>query len=161
MALARGGSRGHADATVKSRLARAAVVGVMVLALAITPLSVVLSAGHFETWLPSWDVFGRTSLQVTMDDQTGLVRAITAAQSGELDRVINPGDKTHVLVVSWMGGCSDRLAMLSFRATDAGLVLAERTIGWGCPLDIGLGRSVAISLWSPVDAATVKFESLD
>jgi hypothetical protein len=144
---------------MKVRLARGAVVTVMVLALAVTPLSAVLSAGHFETWLPSWDMFGRTSLQVTMDDQTGLVRAMTPAQSGELDRVINPGGNRSVLAVTWMGGCSDRLATLSFRATDTGFVLTERTLGWGCSLLIGLDRSVAIYLWSPIDAETVTFSA--
>jgi hypothetical protein len=146
---------------MKTKLVRAIAAAVLILVMAVTPLSAFLAGGHFETWLPSWDVLGSTSLQVTLDDQTGLVRAITAGQWDELDRVSNPGGDTYVLAVSWMGGCSDRLAALSFRATDAGLVLAKRTIGWGCPLDVGLGRSVAIYLWSPIDAETVNFTSSD
>jgi hypothetical protein len=146
---------------MKAKLVRAAAVALLILVMAVTPLSAVLSAGHFEAWLPTWDGFDHTSLKVTLDDQTGMVRAITAARSGELDRVINPGDNRYVLVVSWLGGCSDRLATLSFRVSGAGFVLVERTMRWGCPLLIGLGRSVAIHLWSPVDASLVDYVSLD
>ena len=144
---------------MRGRLARVAAVGLMVLAMAFTPLSTVFSAGMFETWLPSWDVSSRTLVHVVMHDQTGMVRAITAGRSDELDVVTNPGGNRYVLEVSWLGGCSDRAVELTLRRSGAGYALDERTIGWGCPLDIGLGRTVAIHLWSPIDASTVTFSA--
>jgi hypothetical protein len=129
----------------------------MVLALAVTPLSAVLSGGRFETWLPTWDGFDHGSLHVALSDQTGMVRAITPGRSDERDEVENPGGNRYVLEVGWLGGCSDRDVQLSLFASPSGYALTERTFRWGCPLDIGLGRSVAIHFWSPIDAATVTF----
>lgn len=143
------------------KLARAAAVALMVLALAVTPLSVVLSGGRFETWVPTWDGFAHGSLHVTLSDQTGMVRAITPGRSNVLDEVVNPGANRYVLEVSWLGGCSDRDVQLNLFASPGGYTLTERTFGWGCSLMIGLGRSIAIQLWSPVDAATVTFKSSD
>lgn len=144
---------------MKRRLVRGSAVALLVLAMAVTPLSVVFSAGRFETWLPSWDGFSHGSLHVALNDQTGMVRAITPGRSGALDQVVNPGANTYVLEVSWLGGCSDRDVQLSLFGSPGGYTLTERTFGWGCPLHIGLGRSVAILLWSPIDAATVTFDS--
>jgi hypothetical protein len=131
----------------------------MVLAMALTPLSTVFSAGAFETWLPSWGVSNRTWVHVVMHDQTGMVRAITVGLSDELDVVTNPGGNRYVLEVGWLGGCSDRQVDLTLSRSGAGYALDERTIGWGCPLDIGLGRSIAIYLWSPIEASAVTFSS--
>jgi hypothetical protein len=129
--------------------------------VAVTPLSAVLSGGRFETWLPTWDGFDHGSLHVALSDQTGMVRAISPGQSVERDQVVNPGANRYVLEVWWLGGCSDRDVQLSLFASPGGYTLTERTFGWGCPLLIGLGRSVAIHLWSPVDASMVDFVSLD
>jgi len=150
---------------MRIRLARLAAVVVLVLAMAITPLSVVLSAGRFETWLPSWDMSGRASARVVLDDQTGMVRAISpagpAAGPGDLDTVVNPGGNRWVLVVTWGDSSCVRDAHLGLRPSDGGYVLDQRTTARSCGFLDLRGYSIAINLWSPVDANSVTFERLD
>ncbi len=146
---------------MKAKLARAGAAALLILVMAVTPLSAFLNGGVFETRLPSsWGGgIGSASVHVTMYDQTAMVRGISAALPGDLDIVVNPGANTYVLEVSWIGGCGDREAELTLRRTQTGYALDERTTAWGCPLDLGLSRSVAMYLWSPIDASTVTFSS--
>lgn len=143
-----------------TRVARAAAIGVMVLILMVTPLSSVLSGGQLETWLPG-SGFGNPFVHVTLYDQTGMVRAISPGSGRELDGVSNPGGNTYLLEASWLGGCGDRDAQLTLQRSPTGYALWERTDAWSCSFMIGIGRSVAIYLWSPIDAATVTFQPLD
>jgi len=45
--------------------------------------------------------------------------------------------------------------------SDNGLVIRERTEESGCAIGMGMERSIAISLWSPIDALAVAFVSVD
>jgi hypothetical protein len=143
---------------MKRRIARGGAVTLLVLAMAITPMTVVFSAGHFETHLPG-GLIGHSQMSATLQDATGLVRAISASPWGDEGIAINPGGNRYVLSVSWTGGCGDAQASFTFRRDGSGYVITERTLEWGCFYMIGIGRSLAIYLWSPVDAATVRFES--
>jgi hypothetical protein len=147
-----------------AKLVRAAAVALLILVMTVTPLSAVLSAGHFETWLPSWDMSGRASARVVLDDQTGMVRAMSpglAAGPGDLDTVVNPGGNRWVLVVTWGDSSCVRDVHLGLRPFEGGYVLDQRTTARSCGyLDLR-GYSVAIHLWSPVDASLVDFVSLD
>ena len=144
---------------MRSRLARFAGIAFLVIVMAVTPLSVVFSAGRFETLLPGSSL-GWQSISVTLEDQTGLVRSISPGRFDSLEPVVNPGGDRKVITVSWLGGCGDKSVNLSFRASRTGYVISQRTFEFGCSfLMIGIGHSVAIHLWSPVDAATVAFDS--
>jgi hypothetical protein len=138
---------------MKSRLARGGAVALLVLAMAITPLSVVFSAGQFETWLPRWNA----NVHVTLDDQTGMARAISDASPatgpGDLGTVINPGGNRYVLQATWGDGSCVRDAHLALRRSENGYVL-EHSSGSCFHLDLTDYR-VAIYLWAPIDAATV------
>jgi hypothetical protein len=146
---------------MKSRLVRGSAVVLLVLAMAVTPLSVVFSAGRFETWLPSWNVLGRANAHVVLDDQTGMVRAISvagrAAGPGDLDTVVNPAGNRYVLQVTWGDSSCVREAHLGFRRSEDGYVLEQRTLARSCGhLDL-TDYSVAVHLWSPIDANSVTF----
>jgi hypothetical protein len=141
------------------RLARATVVAALVLLMAVTPLSVVLSAGGFETWLPGWD--GVSPTRVVLEDHTGLVKGISPAYPAQLhDGVTNLRGNGRVLFVQWLGGCDDPLTTLTLDRTDLGYRLLERT-QHHCMFLVGIGRAVTITLWAPVDASTVLFESMN
>jgi hypothetical protein len=143
---------------MKSRFARATAVAVMVVAIAVTPLSTVFAGGQFETWVPSWSISHPTWVHVVINDQTGMVRAISQGRTDAPDGISNVAGDQRVLVASWVGGCADQEIELTLGRSDSGYVLDERTtIAWGCPFDIGIVRTVAIYLWSPIDAATVVF----
>lgn len=144
---------------MKRRFVRGSTVVFLVLAMAITPLSVVFSAGRFDTKLPG-GLLGRAFVSATLVDETGLVRAISPGPGGAEGSPVNPGGDKRVLTVSWVGGCGDQGVTLTFGRSATGYAITERTFEWGCSfLMIGIWRSVAIYLWSPVDAATVTFES--
>jgi hypothetical protein len=145
---------------MKIRLARWVLIGLIILVMAMTPLSVVFSAGRFETLL-SGSSLGWGSVSVTLEDQTGLVRFISPGQLDYLEPVVNPGGNRKVITVSWLGGCGDKSTTLTFRASGSRYVITQRTFEFGCPFMIGIGHSVAIHLWSPVDAAQVSLDAED
>lgn len=144
---------------MKRRLLRGSAVALLVLAMAVTPLSVVFSAGRFETWLPRWN----TSTHVTLYDQTGMVRAISdarpAAGPDDLDTVVNPAGNRNVLQVTWGDGSCVSEARLSVQRSENGYVV-QHSLGRCWHLDLTF-YSVAIYLWSPIDAATVTFNPSD
>lgn len=144
---------------MKRRLVRGSAVVLLVLAMAITPLSVVFSAGRFETWLPSRDIQGPSSAHVVLDDQTGMVRGISAAHPGDLDTVVNLAGNRLVLEVTWGDSFCLREEHLGFRRSDNGYVVEQRALARNCGfLDLH-SYAVAIYLWSPVDGATVTLDS--
>jgi hypothetical protein len=148
---------------MKRRLARGAAVGIMVLILFVTPLSAVLSRpGQFEVYFPAFSSFDHP-LTVALDDRTGLVRglAVTAVPMGLPNPVANSGPDARVLIVTLDGSSCDDLTQLIVERVDGGYRLTAKTLEGGCSMGTGMTRSVAISLWSPVDAATVTLESLD
>ena len=140
---------------------RGAAIALLAIAMAVTPLSVVLSAGRFETWLPAWDMQGRASAHVVLDDQTGMVRAVSPGRAGRLNSVANPGGDRNVLVATWGDSSCVRDALLGLRPSDGGYVLDQRTTARSCGFLDLRDYSVAIHLWSPVDASLVDFVSLD
>ena len=142
---------------MKKRIARGGAVALLIAVMAVTPLSVVFSAGRFETWLPG-DLLGRSFVPATLVDETGLVRAISHGPGGDEGSVVNPSGNRRVLTVSWLGGCGDQSVTLTFGRSSTGYAIRQRTFEWGCPYMIGIWRSVAIYLWSPVDASTVTFD---
>ncbi len=143
------------------RFGRPLVIAAFVLVMAVTPLSAFTSGGTFETWLPGHgDGYGRNpTVRVLLEDHTGLVRAVGPGEAQRLDGPTNPGGNTRVVVVQWLGGCGDSLARLNLDRVGGGYLIEQRTDRSGCSLLIGFYRTVAISLWAPVDASIVEFVS--
>lgn len=132
-----------------TRLGRAALVALLVLLMAATPLSAILSGGTFETWLPGFqsDAYTRPRTRVVLLDHSGLVRALTpAAERAETTPM--------ALAVSWYG-CGH--STLTFDRTDDGFLLAEQGLFVNCMM-FGDWRSVVIHLWSPIDPSTVEID---
>jgi hypothetical protein len=145
---------------MRGRLARAAAAALLVLVVAVTPLSAVLAERYeFEVWLPGWQ--GVAPTHVILEDHTQLVRAISPGQADFIDDGVSAyGNSRLALLVQWLGGCDDPLTILSFDRIDAGYRLTERT-NHRCRFLVGIGRAVIVSLWSPIDAGQVEFRSSD
>lgn len=145
-------------------LRRAAVIAVLVLLMALTPLSAVLSGGVFETWLPGSGrgISHNPLVRVVLEDRTGLVRTIGPGHyDGHLDSdIVDPPGTQMTLIVNWLGGCGDHIAYLTFESFGEGYRIQERTEAWGCGFDVGYSRTLAIGLWAPIDASTVQFVSV-
>ena len=141
------------------QLARAALVALFVLVIAVTPLSATFRPAYFEVTLPDFSgwpgSFGAPS--VVLEDRTGLVLGMAARQSSSPKSL--PDDR--LLVVSWVGGCSDQVTWLTFQATAGGYRIDRRVVDNGCPFMIALGRSIVLVLRAPLDASLVEFKALD
>ena len=137
---------------------RRAPIVLLVLFLALlvsaTPLSAVVSPGHFELRLPGDRLMPGFDmpLDVVLDDETGLVVGLVAAPHP--NSVSSAATKA--LVVSWTGGCGDWVIAMRFSATTEGYRLTERTTDKGCQLFIGIDRSFVLVLYTPIDPATVE-----
>lgn len=127
---------------------RGIAIALFVLVMAITPLSAFTSGGFFETWTS--DGFGQ-SIRVTLNDHTGLVRAIAPRLSESASQ------DPRVLTVDLVAGCGGYWANLDFRRLAEGYVVEHRVDRIGCPFLnlVGYG-GVAITLWAPLDVSTVQ-----
>ena len=144
-----------------AKLVRAAAVALLILVMAVTPLSAVISSGQFGFRWPGGAF--HTSVQVLVADHTGLVREVSVAPSpaGAYVAVSNPGLNWRVLIVSVDGSSCDRGIQLVLDRTVDRYVIRERTVEGHCVLGTGFERSIALYLWSPVHASIVDFVSLD
>jgi hypothetical protein len=141
-------------------IGRAAMIAVLVVLLAVTPLSAIFRPAYFEVVFPGSGSVA--TLRVVVDDRTGLVAGLSRVDFSPLidEGVSNgPGENRRALFVTLFGGCGDRLAWLTFDRGDGGFVIEERTTRYGCNFLIGLSRTVVLQLRAPVDASTVEFES--
>lgn len=143
------------------KLARAALVALLVLFMAVTPLSALISPGQFELTFADADLLSGRRLSVTFVDQTGLVRSMAPAQATNSDAVTNLGTDGRTLIVSWGHGCGGYHTELVFERVGSGFLLSEQTHNWGCFFLILVSHAVAIHLWAPVDASLVEFASHD
>lgn len=140
------------------KLARAALVALLILFMAVTPLSALIAPGQFELTFADADLLSGRRLTVTFADRTGLVRSMAPAAATNSGAVTNFGTDGRTLIVSWGHGCGGYHTELVFERMGSGFVLSERTHEWGCGYMILVGHAVAIHLWAPVDASTVEFE---
>ena len=141
-------------------IARAALIAILVVLLAVTPLSAIFRPAYFEALFPAEGI--AVPLRVVLDDRTGLAAGfgpVEAVRSG--DGVENPAGNRRALIVSISGGCGDHQTWLTFDRSDDGFRIEARTSRWGCGFLILLTRDVVIHLRAPVDASTVEFESLN
>jgi hypothetical protein len=127
-----------------SRLARAVLVALMVLLMAVAPLSAFLSGGVHETWLPGYGI--GTRARVALLDHTGLVRAI-APRDGRTE------SSPTTLAVSWYG-CGG--STLTFDRTREGFALEEQHVG-SCGISFAVTYSLHIHLSYPIDPESVDF----
>lgn len=127
--------------------------GVFSIVMVFTPLTSTFSHSQHEAWFPEWDRHGRP--RVVIHDRTGLVTAMSAvayspAQNSRVDRL---------LVVSWLGGCSEQVIDLTFEAVEGGYRLSKSVSENGCSFLVGLTRTVALTLRRPVDVSSVQFDA--
>ena len=137
------------------KLARAATVALLILAVAVTPLSASFRPGVLETRFPAYGL--DSGPRVVFEDTTGLVQTIAIPRwSVEYEEQTD-----RILVVSWLGGCADRLYWLTFSQTPTGYRIAPRTVSFGCGYMIGLGRTLVLGLRAPIDPAIVEFQETE
>ncbi len=131
------------------RLAGAALVSLMVLLMAVTPLSAFLSGGAHETWLPGFHspTYSTPRTRVVLLDHTGLVRMISPAPE---ESVLS----ATALVVNWYG-CGN--STLTFDRAAKGYVLAEPT-AFPCGWFDGRWRAVTVHFNAPLDPALVRVD---
>jgi hypothetical protein len=138
----------------RTQLARAALAAVLVVMLAVAPLTAMFRPAHFEAWLEPSFWYGPP--KVVLEDRTGLVSGMVAtdgpAPASAADRV---------LAVSWLGGCDEQVVWLTFESFGSGYRLDKRTASNGCVLLMGLRRTLILVLRAPVDPSTVEFEELE
>ena len=139
-------------------IVRAALIAVLVVLLAVTPLSAIFRPAYSEVVFPGRPLVA--TLRVVVDDRTGLVAGVSQVDSTVDEGVSNgPHENGRSLFVTLFGGCGDRLTWLTFDRADGGFVIEERTTRYGCSFLMGISRTVVLQLRAPVDASTVKFES--
>lgn len=141
------------------KLARAAVVALLILFMAVTPLSALIAPGEFEVTFTTEYASDR-EFTVRLADRTGLVRglAAAAARPGIQDAVTNFGVDGRMLIVEVEGSSCDYLAHLTFERAIGGFLISARTEGFSCVFGTLSSHVVAIQLWAPVDASTVILE---
>lgn len=136
------------------------LAAVLVLLFAVTPLSALIAPGEFEVRSAPF-LWGR-AFTVRLMDRTGLARglAVAAQPRGVYDDgVTNHGVDGRMLIVHWEGSSCDYLTRLTFERAVGGFVIRERTERSSCFIGSGRSSTVAIHLWAPVDASTVRLES--
>ena len=132
-------------------VARAALVALLAVVLAVIPVTSAVTNPVHEVWLAGAGS-GMPSLprvRVRVHDRTGLIHAVSAINS---DLASNP----KMIVVKWLGGCGDWQTDLYFDRRRQGYRVLERTAAAGCPFMIGYQRSVALHLRFPADPASVE-----
>jgi hypothetical protein len=131
------------------------VLAVLLMGLAaLMPQTSLISGGIFETWLPGSATGGSEPVHVVLQDQTGLVRLMTPVGDGPASTVA----KGTTLIVTWGGGCGDKLTSLTFSQDTSGYLVRQSTQASGCSLLILITHRVALHLWAPIDPAHVRFE---
>ncbi len=149
------------------RFVRPLVIALLMLLVAVTPLSALIAPGEFEIRFrpegprnPWWDP-GDNGFTVRLLDRTGLARGLGVAppRRGLPDPITNYGADGRTLVVRWDGASCDDLTNLTLERAVGGFVIRERTHEGGCFMGTGAYHSVAIPLWAPVDASTVTLVS--
>jgi hypothetical protein len=133
------------------RLLGGAAVAVLVLAVAVTPLSATFRPAFFDVRYvdPTGSV-----LAATLEDQTGLVSAFAYAPQAS-----PTSGRTTTLVVDLSGGCRDPNLYIRFMAVGEAYRLVERTSGSWCQLLDLQTRRFALALRAPIDSASVEIVS--
>lgn len=140
------------------KVARAALVSLLVLLVAVTPLNALIQPGRFEVVIRGNEY--TPALTVVLYDRTGLVKGIAAADPSDVDRDVDRADT--VMFLAWGGGLCDASTQFTFERFDDGFRLTERTLGRSgiCHLVL-VGRSIAVHLWVAIDPATVEFDAIE
>ena len=146
------------------RLVRPLVIALLMLLMAVTPLSALIAPGEFEVRFrrdESAQPFEPYGFTVRLKDRTGLVRALSPWVSvpGIQAAVTNQGADGRLLVVEWDGSSCDSLSRLTFDRAGHGFLIRVSTDEVGCFIGSGASHAVGLHLWAPVDAATVTLAS--
>jgi hypothetical protein len=134
------------------RFLRAALVALLVLFVAVTPLSAIFRPGYFDAQWPATGHDLAPPPHLVLQDETGLVAGLVRGTG-----VRTTQGPTRALSISWLGGCDEQLIYLTFYGRDDGYVVDKRTTTNGCPFLIGIQRTVTLVLRAPVDPQSVQF----
>ena len=138
------------------RLGSVVVAGLLLVVIAVTPLSAFTSGGVFESKMPATGYPWSMPVRVIVEDPTGTVLGIAAAQAWP--PASRPDDR--LLAVSWLGGCRDQQIWLTLAPTTGGYRVIKRETDNGCGLLMGIPRTVVMVTRLPIDPVTVSFEAL-
>ena len=129
------------------RLAGATFVALLVVVVAVTPLSATFSPRYFDVRYV--DATG-SFLTATLEDQTGLVSGLAYAPAA-----VPTSGRTTTLVVDLSGGCRNPSLYIRFMVSGDAYRLVERTTGSWCQLLDLQGRRFVLALRVPIDPAAV------
>lgn len=143
------------------RFARAAAVAVLVLLIAVTPLSALIAPGEFDVRFARYGP-SDPGFIVHLSDRTGLVRGMAVAppRRGVYAGITNYGTDGRFLIVAFDGSSCDYLAHLTFERSGGGFLIRTTAQGRWC-LGVGRYTAVAFHLWTPIDASTVEIDAPD
>jgi hypothetical protein len=132
------------------------VAGLLVLVMAVTPLRAFISGGIHEASMPAsglmpWSL----PVRVIVEDVSGMVLGISATAQRPPPSL--PDDR--LVVVSWLGGCSDQGIWLNFHKFGDGYRIIKRETSNGCGFMIGTFRTVVMVTRLPIDPARVSFNA--
>jgi hypothetical protein len=138
-------------------------VAVLVMVLALIPLSTLISPGQFEIQFPHNGASFEVAYTVTLGDRTGRAKGLAVAlpDDGIGPEIRNYGPDGRILIIDLEGTSCDLQTDLELLGDGPGFILRRRTQEGSCAIGTGMIRAVAISLWAPIDASTVRIENLD
>lgn len=137
----------------------ARLLGIAAALVLVSTLVAGCGARTFETLLEAHGQAG--ALPVTVDDHSGLVKAVAPQQPGAggwLDSVTNPFGRQDQLIVNWTGGRCDRRATLVVEPSGNDFVVHVVTDRAEVCEDAGVLRGVTIQLSEPLDANRVRLD---
>jgi hypothetical protein len=139
---------------VLRRLAGAAFIAFLVLAIAVTPLSATFRPGYFELRVPPPSQF-LGPVGVLLQDDTGLVMGFDTT---EWRYSAPPSEPTRRLVVNVEGDSDDAGILMEFAAIDGGYrFTATRTKFFSYPIGVGRGYSFVLVLRAPIDPGAITY----
>lgn len=131
------------------RVLSAIAYALIVVAVAVTPLSAAFRPGYFDVRYV--DPVTRDVLNATIQDQTGLISAVGYPS----DSPPTTSGLTSRLVVDLAGGCEDPSLFVRFLAVGERFRITHHTTGTMCELLFLQGRPFLFVLRAPIDASTV------
>lgn len=138
--------------------ARPAVIALLVVVMAITPLALMFRPAYFDVVFPGYGF--QETLHVTLEDRTGLADGMSSGLDQRMvDPVQNLAGNPNVLLALVSDDSCTTSTWLTLDAAGTGYHLEAQMAKGSCAIGTGSHQSVAIHLRLPVDAAGVLYES--
>jgi hypothetical protein len=138
---------------MKRRVAASLLVALMILVMAVTPLSAVVRPGDFELPFQTLGFCGATQATALLHDETGMVQALSL--SSDWTEREHPQTATRALLVDWDGDSDVTGLAIEVSAANDRYRIAIETWKLPCPIGVGLGLRFQILLRAPVDPRAI------